>query len=103
MSALEEFVERIHQTDAMQELVRSLDEEPARFLIRVCRRYEETGRPVPDHYLQMTGYFGETMLRVLVQARLLSRHTGGRGSIYAYEPTADGLELHRRMREEGSE
>ncbi len=103
MSAFEEFIERIHQTDAMRELVRSLDEEPARFLVRVCFRYEETGRPVPDHYLQLTGYFGETMLRVLVQARMLSRVAGGRGSVYAYEPTADGLELHRRMREERSE
>ena len=103
MSVLEEFVERIHQTDAMQELVRSLDEDPARFLSRLCSKYEETGRPVPDHYLQLTGYFGETMLRVLVQAHMISRHDGGRGSIYAYEPTTDGLELHRRMREERSE
>lgn len=102
MSAFEEFVEGIHQTDSMQELVRSLDEEPAMFLTRICSRYEETGRPVPDHYLQLTGYFGETMLRVLVQARMISRHAGGRGSIYAYEPTAEGLELHRKMHEERS-
>ena len=100
MSVLDEFVDRIHQTDAMQELVRSLDEEPTALLIRVCSKYEELGRPVPDHYLQMTGYFGEIMLRVLIQARMISRQAGGRGSIYAYEPTADGLELHRRMREE---
>ena len=102
MSAFEEFVERIHQTDSMKELVRSLDEEPARLLTRICSKYEETDRPVPDHYLQLTGYFGETMLRVLVQARMIDRHAGGRGSIYAYEPTADGLELNRRMREGGS-
>ena len=63
MTAYEEFVKRIHETDTMRELARSLDEEPARLLRLICSRYEETGRPVADHYLQLTGYFGETMLR----------------------------------------
>ncbi len=100
MTARAEFVERIHQTDTMKELVRSLDEEPARLLDRICSRYEETGRAVADHYLQLTGYFGETMLRVLIRAGLVERVTGGRGALHAYEPTTEGLELYRRMREE---
>jgi len=100
MSAFEDFVERIHTTDTMQELVRSLDHEPARLLLRICARYEETGRPVADHYLQLTGFFGETMLRVLVRAGLVLRHAGGRGALHLYEPTSDGLELCRRMRQE---
>ncbi|MFW6102950.1 MAG: hypothetical protein ACOC7M_01505 [Chloroflexota bacterium] len=100
MGAFEDFVERIHSTETMQELVRSLDHEPARLLQRICGRYEETGRAVPDHYLQLTGFFGETMLRVLVRAGLVSKYPGGRGALILYEPTADGMELCRRMRGE---
>lgn len=100
MTAFDDFVSKIHSTDTMQELVRSLDHEPARLLLRICARYEETGRPVPDHYLQLTGFFGETMLRVLVRASLILRHAGGRGALHLYEPTPEGLELCRGMREE---
>jgi hypothetical protein len=100
MTAHDEFTARIRETDTMKELIRSLDEEPARLLHRICTRYAETGRPVADHYLQLTGYFGETMLRVLVRARLIECVSGGRGALNAYQPTEDGLELHRRMREE---
>ncbi len=100
MAAYAEFVNRIHQTDTMQELVRSLDEEPARLLERICSRYDETGRAIADHNLQLTGFFGETMLRVLIKAGLINRMTGGRGALHAYEPTEEGLQLYRRMREE---
>jgi len=89
------FENRIRQTDTMQELVRSLDEEPWRLLSGICRRYEATGRPVPDHYLQLTGFFGETMLRVLSQANLVECRSGGRESLLVYEPTAEGLQLWR--------
>lgn len=100
MGAFDDFVARIHGTETMQELVRSLDHEPARLLQRICARYDETGRAVPDHYLQLTGFFGETMLRVLVRAGLVNKHPGGRGALVLYEPTADGMDLCRRMREE---
>ena len=100
MTAYEEFVKRIHETDTMRELARSLDEEPARLLRLICSRYEETGRPVADHYLQLTGYFGETMLRVLVRAALIDREPGGRGALHAYVPTPGGLELYKRILEE---
>ncbi len=100
MAAYAEFVNRIHQTETMQELVRSLDEEPARLLERICSRYDGTGRAIADHNLQLTGFFGETMLRVLMRAGLIDRMTGGRGALYAYEPTEEGLQLYRRMREE---
>ncbi len=100
MTAYEEFVVRIHETDTMRELVRSLDDEPARLLRAICSRYEETGRAVADHYLQLTGYFGETMLRVLVRAGLIDRESGGRGALHAYVPTAGAIELYRRMLQE---
>ncbi|MBN1152388.1 MAG: hypothetical protein JXA58_04190, partial [Dehalococcoidia bacterium] len=87
MTAHEEFSARIRETDAMKELIHSLDEEPARLLQRICLRYEETGRPVADHNLQLTGYFGELMLRVLVRAHYIDRIAGGRGALNAYQPT----------------
>jgi len=100
LTAYDEFVVRIHETDTMRELVHSLDEEPARLLRLICSRYEETGRPVADHYLQLTGYFGETMLRVLVRAALIDREPGGRGALHAYVPTPGGLALYKRILEE---
>ena len=100
MRVIEEFRDRIRQTDTMQSLVRSMDEEPAALLDSICRRYESTGRPVPDHYLQLTGFFAETMLRVLSKAGLLECQSGGRDSLLVYEPTPDGLELWKRMQTE---
>jgi len=100
MTVYDEFGARIREADSMKELIRSLDEEPERLLQRICSRYEETGRPVADHYLQLTGYFGETMLRVLVQARFIDRESGGRAALNVYQPTSDGLEFYHRMREE---
>ncbi|MBN1855411.1 MAG: hypothetical protein JW846_00475 [Dehalococcoidia bacterium] len=100
MSAFEEFVERIHQTDAMQELERSLDEEPEWLLRRICARYRRTERPVPDHYLQITGYFGETMLNVLIRSGMIVREMGGDNALCVYRPTAEGLALQERIRKE---
>lgn len=100
MTAHAEFVNRIHETDTMKELVRSLDEEPTKLFLRICSRYDETGRAVADHNLQLTGYFGETMLRVLIGAGLMHRVCGGRGALLAYEPTEEGMQLYRGMKEE---
>ena len=100
MTVYDEFATRIRDTETMKELARSLDEEPARLLRRICARYEDMGRPVADHSLQLTGYFGEATLRVLVQAGFVDRLSGGREALNVYQPTSDGLEFYRRMREE---
>lgn len=100
MTAHEEFADKIRQTDALKELIRSLDEEPARLLHLICLRHDETGRPVADHYLQLTGYFGETMLRVLTRAGLIEHVEGGSGALNAYTPTPEGRRLDDAMRAE---
>lgn len=100
MTVCDEFSARIRDSETMKELIRSLDEEPVLLLQRICSRHEETGRPVADHYLQLTGYFGETMLRVLMQADLIERVPGGRGSLNAYQPTSDGMRFCHTMRGE---
>jgi len=45
----------------------------------------------------MTGFFAETMLRVLSKAALVECRSGGRDSLLVYEPTSDGMELWKRM------
>ncbi len=100
MGASAEFTDRIRRTETMQELLNSLDEEPEKLLRSICSRYEETGRAVADHYLQLTGFFGETMLRVLVGAGLIERMSGGRGALISYEPTEEGLRLYHAMMNE---
>jgi len=100
MTVYQEFADKLRQTDSMKELVRSLDEEPARLLHLICMRYDETGRPVADHYLQLTGYFGESMLRVLAAAGLIEHVTGGRGALSHYAPTAEGRRFDEGMKAE---
>jgi hypothetical protein len=100
MTVHEEFADKLRQTDLMSQLIRSLDEEPAHLLHLICMRYNETGRPVADHYLQMTGFFGETMLRVLTSAGLIDHVAGERGALNVYTPTALGQRFDEGMRAE---
>ncbi len=97
MTGYEEFADKLRETDLMKELIRSLDEEPARLLHLICSRYDETGRPVADHYLQLTGFFGETMLRVLTVAGLIEHVDGGRVALNTYVPTAEGRRLDKAV------
>ncbi len=97
MTAYQQFAERIRQTEVMKDLIASLDSEPARLLHLIRLRYDETGRPVPDHYLQLTGYFGETMLRVLASAGLIQRVEGERFALSAYAPTPEGRRMDDAM------
>lgn len=59
MSALDDFTTLIQETETIKQMIRSLKEEPAYLLGSICRQYEKTGRPVPDHQLNITGYLGE--------------------------------------------
>jgi hypothetical protein len=92
----------IEATDVMKEVLRSLKEEPGHLLALICREYEKTGQPVPDHRLHCVGYMGEAALRALVSAGMIHRHAGGGLALYTYEPTVegksrcDGLEKERR-------
>ncbi len=101
MSALDRFSELIETTGVVREIRRSLREEPAHLLGEICREYEESGRPVPDHRLRFVGFMGEAALRAVMAAGLVSRQSGGRLSLYAYEPTPEGLEHYRRLKAEG--
>lgn len=97
MGAFEDFTEVVKKTETMQGLIRSLESEPAKLLGAICREYEETNEAVPDHHLNLTGYFCEAMLRTLVSANLVTQEPGYRYFLYSYKPTKEGLRHYRAM------
>jgi len=100
MGAFEDFVDAVKQTDTMQSLLQNLEKEPAKLLAAICREYEETKKAVPDHHLNLAGYFGEAMLRALVSANLVTREREDRFSLYGYKPTEEGFKYYKAMLKE---
>ena len=100
MGALEDFVDVVKQTETMQSLLQNLEKEPAKLLAAICREYEATTKAVPDHHLNLAGYFGEAMLRALVSANLVTREAEDRFSLYGYKPTKTGLKYYKAMLKE---
>ncbi len=101
MGAFEDFVDEVRKTETVQALLRGLEWEPAKLLAAICREYEATNRPVPDHHLDLAGYFSEAMLRALVSADMVTREAEDRHYLYSYKPTEVGLRHYRAMLEEG--
>ncbi len=97
MGAFEDFLDVVKQTETMQALLQSLEREPAKLLAVICREYETTSKAVPDHHLNLGGYFGEAILRALVAANLVSREREDRFALYGYKPTEMGLKYYRAM------
>lgn len=101
MSAFDEFTALLDSTNPMKHLLQSLREEPAYLLRDICRQFERTGRPVPDHNVLPTGFMHETSLGVLLAAGLVKRYSGETLALYVYEPTPEGQEFCRRLEEDG--
>jgi hypothetical protein len=97
MGAFEDFVEVVKRTETMQALFQSLEREPAKLLAAICREYEVTNKAVPDHHLNLAGYFGEAILRALVSANLITREREDRFYLYGYKPTEAGLRYYKAM------
>ena len=86
---------RIKETSTVKELLKGLEEEPARMLRAICAQYSREQAPVPDHRLPWAGYIGEVAVRALMEAGLVQREPGGHGAIYNYRPTEEGLKYYR--------
>lgn len=97
MGAYEDLIERLRQTDVMQQVLAALEKEPVTLLYAICKEYEASNEPVPDHHLPISGYLKEVAVRTLLSAGLLERQAGGRLSVYSYRPTSDGMECYRRL------
>jgi hypothetical protein len=100
MGAFEDFIDLIKQTEPMQALLQNLEKEPAKLLSVICREYEATNKAVPDHHLNLSGYFGEAILRALVSANLITREREDRFALYGYKPTETGLKYYKAMLDE---
>jgi hypothetical protein len=100
MGVFEDFVDAVKQTETMQAVLQSLEKEPAKLLAVICREYEVTSKAVPDHHLNLSGYFGEAILRALVSANLVSRQQEDRFALYGYTPTEQGLKYYKAMLKE---
>ncbi|MFO7773661.1 MAG: hypothetical protein R6V59_06985 [Dehalococcoidia bacterium] len=98
MSAIDDFARLIEATDVAKHILSSLKEEPARRLGRICREYDRTGEPVPDHNVELYGFMGEAAVAALVSAGLIRRQPGGRTSLYCYEPTAEGMNQYEKLK-----
>jgi len=101
MSAFDDFAALLEGAEAVKPILRSVREEPALLLGQVCREYQATGQPVPDHNLSFAGYLGEIAVRALVSAELIRQLPGGSVSLYCYDPTPEGLEHYRGLKAEG--
>jgi hypothetical protein len=98
VSAIDNFAALLETTDVMKQVLKTLKEEPARFLRDICRQYEESGRSVPNHRLQSVGYMGEAALKALLSAGLVRQQSGGTVSLYTYEPTEEGLRQYEKLK-----
>jgi len=101
MSAINDFAALLEATEVMKQVLRSLKEEPAHLLGNICREYQKTGQPVPDHHLHFAGYLDEAALKALLCAGLIRQQPGGRLSLYCYEPAPEGLEQYEKLKTDG--
>jgi len=101
MGALDDFAALLEATEVMQQVIRSLKEEPAHLLGHICREYERSGRPVPDHHLSLVGYLGEASVKALMSAGLIRQQLGSRLALYCYEPTAEGMKQYEGLKAGG--
>jgi len=97
MGGFEDFIDVVKQTETMQALFQSLETEPAKLLASICREYEVTNKGVPDHHLNLSGYFAEAILRALLSANLVTREQEDRFALYGYKPTEAGLKYYKAM------
>ena len=97
MSAFDDFSDIIKKTDTMKTLLQNLEEEPANFLGTICREYEKTNKAVPDHHLNLAGYFAEAVLKALVAADFVIKEQEDRFCLYCYTPTESGLKFYQEM------
>jgi hypothetical protein len=100
MNTAHELNSLLKQTDIMQQVTMSMEQEPLKLLVDICRKREQSGRPVPDHNLHMQGYIGDIALKALIESGLVRRVDGGRMALYSFEPTVSGLQYYSRLQAE---
>ena len=98
---LENFLSLVRKTEIMQQVEKSLGEEPVHILDVICKEHGKASQPVPDYHLRLSGYIGEVSLKALVQAGMITQQSGGRISVYSYSPTEEGLRQYQSLQKAG--
>lgn len=98
---LDGFLSLVRKTEIMQQVEKSLGEEPVHILGVICREHGKAGQPVPDYRLRLSGYIGEVSLKALLQAGMVTQQSGGRVSVYTYSPTEEGLKEYQSLQKVG--
>ncbi len=101
MSAIDDFIKSLEATEVMTQVLNTMNRESAYLLKDICLYYRSNGAPAPDHRLQFAGYMGEAALKALISAGFVKKMSGGRLSLYAYEPTEKGLQQFKRLEADG--
>jgi len=71
MSAIDDFDILLGNTEVVKRTLKILKEESVRLLRDICREYQRTGLPVPDHRLQTVSYLAAEALSALLSADLI--------------------------------
>lgn len=100
-SARDELVNVVNSTGVMRQVLHDLEDEPLRLLCTIYQEFQKTGKPVPDHRLTIYSYFSEAALRAVLEAEIIKPCCESRYSLYEYEFSEKGLDLCRRLAEEG--
>ena len=82
MSAYEDYLALLRDTEIMKGFMQSLEEEPLKLLGKICEEYRKTNESVPDHHLHFPGYIGDTAIKALESAGLIKIKPGGK--LYGY-------------------
>ena len=101
MTSYKNFSSLVQQTEVVQRVVDDLVIESAKMLRDVVKKFEETGEPVGDHHLPSTGYFGEVILKALVESGQLEEVSSeGTGSLHRFKPTRKGNSAYKKLKKE---
>lgn len=101
MGAHEDLIEKLKQTDVLQQVLGAFEKEPVILLHAICKEYKVSNEPVPDHHLLVSGYLKEVALRALLSAGLMERQPGSKLTVHAYKPTSAGMKYYQRLVNEG--
>ncbi|MDP2720065.1 MAG: hypothetical protein Q8P44_09650 [Dehalococcoidia bacterium] len=96
-----DLINALRKTEAMDNLIKCLEQEPVVLLGIICRNYEKTGQPVPDHQVHPSGYLGDVSLKSLISANMIKSLSGDHLALGRYEPTPEGLKVYKILVKEG--
>jgi len=101
LTSYKNFSSLVQQTEVVQRVVDDLVIESAQILRDVVKKFEETGEPIGDHHFPSSGYFGEVILKALVESGHIEEVSSeGTGSLHRFKPTRKGNASYKKLKKE---